>query len=155
VPDFLSAFRRLTPWRHDSRFSEEDISAYERAARLVQRASPADVARALREFQAQSDPATRIDDETRLFLLLRFLFDLPEHAPAAQRRSYWGWVNWPAPDAAGNVNLSWPLSFDGERPVLLAGFEGAEGSTDAVAEEYEDLRTRFPLRKLPPERGER
>jgi hypothetical protein len=64
-------------------------------------------------------------------------------------------VNWPEPDPAGNVNLAWPLSFEGERPVLLACFEGAEGATDAAVDEYEDLRARFPFRKLPPaERGE-
>jgi hypothetical protein len=149
VASLLTAFLRLAPWHYEPGLSADDLSAYEAVARLVQSSGPAEVRRALADFQDQ-DPSAGIDNETRLFLLLRFVFDLPEHAPAAQRRIFWGWVNWPDPDAAGRVNLAWPLSFEGGRPVLLARFEGAEGSIHAAVEEYHDLLARFPFRNLAP-----
>lgn len=147
VPDLLASLRRLPPWRRNAGFSARDISAYEEAARLVQGAAPKEVQEALATFQIQADLSAWIDNETRLFLLMRFVFDLPESAPAAERHIFWGWVNWPEPGQGGQVNLSWPFSFASGRPVLLAGFEGAEGACDAAVEEYRDLLARFPFRR--------
>jgi hypothetical protein len=145
VATLLAAFLRLAPWHYEPGLSADDLAAYEAAARLVQSSQPAEVRRALADFQDQADPSG-IDNQTRLFLLMRFVFDLPEHAPAADRHIFWGWVNWPEPDATGHVNLAWPLSFAGGRPVLLDRFKGAEGSLDGAVEEYQDLLARFPFR---------
>lgn len=142
VQSLLAAFRALAPWRYDRDLSAEEWGRYADAARLVQAAEPAEVERALSRFLDEGDD----DNETRLFLLTRVVFDLPERAPSAERRTYKGWINWPEPDGEGNVNLSWPVGWRDSRPSLLARYEGSEGPRYAAVEEYRHLLSRFPFR---------
>jgi hypothetical protein len=148
VQDLLAAFRALPPWHSDRGFSDEDWQRYLDAAHLVQHSEPADVEHALARFLDEADGFTGVENETRLFLLLRVVFDLPERVPAGERRVFKGWVNWPEPDAEGNVNLSWPVSWQGGRPVLLARFEGADGPRYGAGEEYRHLFASAPVREL-------
>jgi hypothetical protein len=140
----LSAFASLAPWPPRGDLSDEEWDRYIAAAREVQASGPGEVERALADFLDAGDD----DAETKLFLLSRIVFDLPERAPAEERRTWKGWINWPDPAPDGTVNLSWPVRWDGSRPALEAGFEGAEGPRYAAVEEYRDLRERFALREL-------
>jgi hypothetical protein len=148
VQDLLAAFRALPPWPSDRDLSDEDWLRYVNAARLVQHSEPADAKRALARFLDEAEGFAGVENETRLFLLLRVVFDLPDRAPADQRRTFKGWVNWPEPDTEGNVNLSWPVSWSAGQPILLARFEGADGPRYAAVEEYRHLLARFPFREL-------
>jgi hypothetical protein len=153
VPKLLTAFRLLTPWTYDWHPSGEDWGQYLEAARLVQPAERGDVERALARFLDEAAGLAGVENETRLFLLMRVVFDLPDRAPVNQRRVFKGWVNWPAPDAEGHVNLSWPVGWREGRPVLLAPYEGAEGPRYAAVEEYRHLLDHFPLRRLSQVKG--
>ncbi|HKQ05868.1 MAG TPA: hypothetical protein VJ464_12100 [Blastocatellia bacterium] len=148
VQKLLSALRGLAPWGSTSDFSEADWQRYMDAARLVQQSAPADVEQALAHLLDETNGFTGVNNERRLFLLTRVVFDLPDRMPADQRRVFKGWVNWPAPDAEGNVNLSWPLDWQDERPVLLAPYEGSEGPRYGAIEEYRYLLNHFPFRTL-------
>jgi|SRR5580658_431271 hypothetical protein len=148
VGTLLSAFRRLAPWSNAQDFLETDWLPYMDAAKLVQNSEHDEVEIALGRFLDEADGFTGVDNETRLFLLVRVVFVLPDGAPVDQRRVFKGWANWPAADAGGNVNLSWPVDWQAGRPVLLARFEGADGPRYAAVEEYRYFLTRFPFRKL-------
>jgi hypothetical protein len=148
VETLLGRFRRLAPWRSAAEFTGEAARAYIDTARLVQSTAPEDVESALAQFLNETDGSTGSENETRLFLLLRFVFGLPASAPADQRRTFKGWVNWPLPDAQGHVNLSWPVDWQSGSPVLLASFEGADGPRYGAIEEYRHLLTHFPFRGL-------
>lgn len=148
VQSLLIMFRVLAPWHNAQDFSEEAWRRYMNAARLVQNSEPGEVELALARFLDEADGFTGVENETRLFLLMRIVFDLPDRAPADQRHIFKGWVNWPALDAEGNVNLSWPVDWQDGRPVLLTPFEGADGPCYGAVEEYRYLLTRFPFRKL-------
>jgi hypothetical protein len=142
--DLLAAFASLAPWPAQGDLSPDHWSRYVAAARAVQESDPNEVERALLEFLDRDDA----DNETRLFLLSRVVFELPDRAAAAERRTWKGWINWPEPDADGMVDLSWPVGWDAGRPRLEAPFAGAEGHRYAAVEEYRDLRSRFPFRTL-------
>lgn len=148
VRSLLAAFRLLAPWSYDRSYSMEDWERYIDAAQLVQESDPADVERAVAQLMEQSEGFNNVENETRLFLLLRIVFELPEHAQASKRRVFKGWVNWPEPDSRGYVNLSWPVGWRDNRPYLLARYEGAEGPRYAAIEEYRYLLANFPFRKL-------
>ena len=147
VESLLAAFRTLAPWGSASDFSTEEWRRYADAARLVQNAAPGEVKSALVRFLDEADGFLAAENETRLFLLMRVVFDLPSRAPVDQRRAFKGWANWPAPDAEGKVKLSWPLDLRDGRPTLLAHFEGADGPRYAAVEEYYYLLARFPFRQ--------
>jgi hypothetical protein len=112
----------------------------------VQDADPADVDRALEAFLARASGFEGAEDETRLFLLMRVVFDLPEQAPEEERRSYKGWVNWPPPGADGTVSLAWPLTFAAGDPALVDPYEGSEGPRYAAVSEYRHLLERYGFR---------
>jgi hypothetical protein len=141
----LSAFEALAPWPADRDLTGDEWSRYLAAAREVQDGEPGEVERALAEFLDRGGP----DNETRLFLLSRVVFELPDRAPAAERRTWKGWTNWPEPGPDGTVDVSWPVRWEDGRPRLEAPFAGAEGHRYAAVEEYRGLRGRYPFRSLP------
>jgi hypothetical protein len=149
VSHLLAAFRSLHPW------SAADPGPagwlrYHEAARLAQSAYPAELDQALIEFLDEADGTAGSANESRLFLLSRFVFDLPARAPAEQRRVFKGWTNWPAPDSQGMVNLGWPIDFGPGGPSLLAAYTGSEGPRYGALEEFRYLREHFALRDLAP-----
>jgi hypothetical protein len=154
VSDLLAAFRSLPSW------SAADPGPagwlrYQEAARLAQSADPAELDQALLEFLNEADGNAGSANESRLFLLSRFIFDLPARAPAEQRRVFKGWINWPPPDSEGVVNLDWPVGFGPAGPSLLAAYAGSEGPRYGAVEEYRYLREHFGLRDLARSQPER
>lgn len=148
IQTLLASLRSLAPWGTDPDFVAEDWRNYIKAARLVQNSEPADVKRGLAVFLDEPDDLTGVENETRLFLLMRVVFDLPDCSPVDQRRVFKGWVNWPPPDAEGNVSLSWPVDWQNGRPALLAPFAGADGPRYGAIDEYCFLHAHRPFRNL-------
>ena len=89
-----------------------------------------------------------IENETRLFLLLRVIFDLPHCSHVSKRRTFKGWYNWPEPDQNYSVNLSWPIKWKQGKPALAAHFVGANGHRYAAVDEFNFLLQNYPLRRL-------
>ena len=147
VAQLLTAFRRLPPWGTVS--APARWRDYEDAARLVQQADPAVLDQALLEFLNEAEADAGDANESRLFLLSRFAFDLPRRAPAEQRRVFKGWTNWPEPDHEGMVDLSWPVRFGAGGPSLLAPYRGSDGPRYGAVEEYRYLRDHFSWRDQP------
>jgi len=142
-------FRELAPWTHAGDLSAGQWERYLDVAREVQRADPSEVERAIAEFLRERSGFGAAEDETRIFLLLRVVFDLPESVPAEQRHAFAGWVNWPPPGPDGKITLSWPITWRTGRPVIVAPYEGSEGESYAGVEEYRYLLAHFPFRDLP------
>lgn len=140
--------RSLAPWPPEGDLAPDEWERYIETAAAVQRAEPAEAEGALEEFLRESSGLEAARDETRAFLLQRVVFDLPETAPEGERRPFKGWVNWPAPDADGNVSIAWPITWQDGRPALLAGYEGSEGRPYNAVAEYRHFREHYPLRPL-------
>jgi len=102
----------------------------------------------LLEFLNEEDGEAGVANESRLFLLSRFVFDLPARATAERRRVFKGWTNWPKPDAEGMVDLGWPVRFGPGGPSLLTGYEGSDGPRYGAVEEYRYLQGHFGWRDL-------
>lgn len=141
---------RLRPWSCGSDFTNADWENYVQVARIVQRTDPQVVEEALASFvkAAGREPFTGYDSESKPFLLMRVVFDLPETAPAMARVPYKGWINWPPADTQENVSLAWPISWRSGMPALVAPYEGSEGHPYAAAAEYRHLRATYPFRAL-------
>ena len=139
----------LPPWRYEP-FDDDDWATYVSVARAVQQSSPETVEAALEHFlrEARSETFQGYESESKPFLLMRVVFDLPEVAPESERQSFKGWDNWPPPDADGRVSLAWPLSWQSGRPELVARYEGSQGLPYAAVEEYRHMRAHYPYREL-------
>lgn len=138
----------LPPWA-DRDFSEAEWRRYSAAAEVFMRATPATVETALSAFMQRTPPEgyPGYEHESKPFLLMRVLFELPESAPAAERRSFKGWTNWPEPDSQGRVSLSWPVSWPLGRPQLVATYAGSLGVPYDAVEEYRWFGERYPFRQ--------
>jgi hypothetical protein len=143
----LAAFRSLPPWGVADPGPGGWMN-YQRAARLAQRVDPAELDTALLEFLNEAEGEAVQANESRLFLLSRFIFDLPARVPAGRRRVFKGWINWPEPDPRGMVDMGWPIRFGPVGPSLLAAFKGSEGPRYGAVEDYRYLREQFGLRHL-------
>jgi hypothetical protein len=149
LSSLATAFRTLAPWSAAADdLSSAEWDRYVAVAGEVERADPAEVDNALDELLGDGSGFEAEDDETRLFLLLRVVFDLPETARESERRSFKGWVNWPPPDANGNVSLSWPITWEAGRPALVSPYEGSEGRPYAAVAEYRHFLASYPFRAL-------
>ena len=142
-------FRALAPWPAEGDLPPDEWERYVATAAEVQRAEPREVEEAFDEFLRERSGLEAARDETRLFLLQRVVFDLPETAPEGERRPFKGWVNWPPPDADGNVSIGWPIAWRDGRPELLAPYVGSEGRPYKAVAEYRHFLERYPLRALP------
>jgi hypothetical protein len=149
--DLTTGFASLAPWTQPAKFSDADWENYIRVARQVQNADPKTVESALEAFMqsAFNEQFKGYESESKPFLLMRVVFQLPEAAPEKERRSFKGWENWPPADANGNVNLSWPVSWRTGRPELLDSYQGSMGEPYAAADEYRYLLSRYPYRQPP------
>lgn len=142
-------FNALPPWAQKD-FSDSEWACYIEVARIIQKADPNIVESALNKFivDAVREEYAGYESESKVFILMRVVFDLPEEAYLENRRSFKGWANWPEPDEKGNVSLSWPVSWRTGKPKLIAPYEGSMGKPYAAGMEYRYMRDRFPFRQL-------
>lgn len=140
----------LPTWSQRGSFTREDWGNYMKIAKIVQEAEPQVVESALDQFvkEAVLEPFTGYESESKPFLLMRVVFNLPEVAPQELRMIFKGWTNWPKADAQGNVSLAWPISWRSGKPELVASYEGSEGKPYSAVAEYRYLRQHFPCRAL-------
>jgi hypothetical protein len=148
----LDQLEDLPPWTTEAALSMEDWDHMKRVAEVLQK-TPADaVVSALTAFARWCLDNPSDDDgyenESRVFLVMRITFEIPENAPASQRFAYKGWVNWQEPDESGNVNLAWPVAWNHGRPTLLAPYAGSQGLPYDPVVEYEFLSRTYPYRAL-------
>jgi hypothetical protein len=148
--ELIERLHSLPAWKAQEDFTDQDWEQYIELARLVQSAGPDMVAAALDEFiqQTVQEEYQGYEGESKPFILMRVLFELPEAASVDDRRSFKGWSNWPDADANNQVNLSWPVSWEGGRPKLLDYYKGSMGLPYAAAAEYHYLSRNYPYRKL-------
>jgi len=146
--ELVNDLRVLKPWGNAHDFTSEDWQSYIEVAKRIKHTEEELTGNAIEAFieQSSQDAGNTDFEESKPFLLLRVLFELPESAPASEGFSYKGWTNWPSPDQAGNVSLAWPISWVSGKPILVSDYEGAEGKPYAGKSEFEFLRASYPYR---------
>ena len=127
---------KLPSWGNGD-FTEQEWMAYLQCANYIQRFEKQDVIQLLEiiEHKYTSQPdSDKI--QSKLFILLRILFDIPLSGNVTSRKSFKGWENWPAENESGEVNLSWPVTWKNNQPHLESNYEGSLGKSYASVKEY-------------------
>jgi hypothetical protein len=140
----------LRPWSGDGIMSPSDWRSYITVARQLQNESLDGAKAVITEYEALAEERgdSMINVESRLFLLLRVVFDLPEQAPESNRRLFIGWTNWPEVDRSGNVNMAWPVKWTNGVPSLMAKCHGRLGPPYDAIGEFSHFHRYYRLRKL-------
>jgi hypothetical protein len=99
----------------------------------------------------QHPSVAQLHNDGKLLLLLRVVFDLPEHShsPRDQLKFFGGWVtHGNENNTDGTMNLCWPLTWPNNRPTLVSGYEGLQGARYDAASEYRYFRAKYQYRDL-------
>ncbi len=147
----LKKIQMLAPWSENDAFSESDWKNYIEVARQVQISDIEVIESVINNFQKEASKVKYngvYEEDSKLFLLQRIVFELPENISANQRVSFKGWVNWPSPDSDGNVNLSWPVSWKSKQPVLIDSYAGSLGEAYQAWSEFNYFKERYKYRSL-------
>lgn len=143
--------RRIEPWPSSTNYSVAGWTHLVKTAGLFQKADPKLAGEALAEYLRSyvGRPDELSSEQSKLFLLLRVVFELPESVPGGQRLSFCDWTRQNSGlNADGTANLAWPLSWNEGRPRLVAARPGTAAGDYAVRDEYVYLRYHFRYRNL-------
>jgi hypothetical protein len=143
-----SELTQLPVWPLDGVTTTEFWEKYRSVAIRIQKLSCGDVAKIISIYRATSSDEFLDEADSRLFLLFRVIFDLPQDVPCSERMSFKGWINWPRPDARGCVSISWPINWEKGRPSLIDGYMGSFGLQYDAESEYRYLHEHYLFRKL-------
>lgn len=149
-------FRHLPAWRQSRGLAASEWQDLERAAVVVQQSPYRDVTAALDRFVCEiqnSNLRSDYEEESKVFLLLRFVFNLPEKAREADRVSFKGWNNWPVVQDGEAVNLSWPIIWQDGKPSLAARYEGSQGKPYAASAEFRHFLEHYAFRGVGDQKG--
>jgi hypothetical protein len=146
----IKSFNQLTPWTSNLDWTSSAWKKYINTAIKVQEANQTDVEEAIKNFmeEAKKQPFIGYEIESKLFILLRIVFEIPQVASEKDRFSFKGWINWPKANEFGEINLGWPVKWINGQPNLESGYVGSEGKPYAALEEYQFLKMKYPFRKL-------
>ncbi len=144
-------FSQIEPWTASTNYSTAGWKQLLRAAQALQKATPSLAGTALENYLKRyaSRPEQLPAEQAKLFLLLRFAFQLPDAGAAAQRDAFGG-PNPRGSDANGDgtYNMDWPIAWTQGRPRLIAGFDGTTSGPYRVKEDFDFLRFKFRPRDL-------
>lgn len=98
-------------------------------------------------FYKDSDVPSPIPASSKLFLLLRVLFSVPETYERQSVRYFGSWITIPpAPERSDAVNLLWPLGYQNGDLKLKASLGDVHSDYYNGIDEYNYFHSRFPLR---------
>lgn len=149
------ALLKVDPWPggDSTNYSEANWKQLCFIAGVIQKADPRTVSSALREYQAAKTGSSpeQEDYDSKPFLLMRIVFDLPERAsedPHWSSIGHWTTMRTELNDD-GTINRAWPIVWNNGNPRLVVGDVGTQSfyrySADAEFLFYKD---KFRFRDL-------
>lgn len=161
----------IAPWPDgETTYSDRSWRSLISAAKYIQGCDPASVESTLIEYEHKTyvDKASpppnsgvdyyknaglpqyvkRLEDDSRLLLLMRMVFNLPDHNPS-NGIQYFGWKSF-AERKDGTTDLNWPIRWENDLPVLASGMTGMQGVVDVynVVGEYKYFSKKYHFRSL-------
>jgi len=146
--ELLTLLQSVAPWRDANAYPTAEVRQLLHVAKVFQSSDPTNVETALTLFATRSRSNRREYDESKPFLMLRVVFELPDSAPASLRFV----SGWEGKDGDvnrdGTVNLGWPLRWHWNHPRVTDSYMGFHGFVYDPAAEYKFLLKNFRPRKL-------
>ncbi len=141
----------LPGWSSESKYNSNDWKRMTEVAFIFQSAETQKVAEAFQLFTVRNTNDFHGDylESSKPFILLRVMFDLPEHAKV--RPGGPGWLTLRRDlNRDGSVNVGWPIIWSGQggKPSLASEYLGYEGSPYDPKADYIFLSGHFKKRDL-------
>lgn len=149
VKALVEDIKKIEPWRQSKDYSEADWAYLKQVALRVQKSKESVVETALDAFMKEvaNEPYNGdFESDSKPYLLMRVVFNLPEDVPATEVFSFKGWDNSMQMILGSRVNLAWPLTWKSGGPKLLARYEGSSGRPYGARAEYVFMKKKFNFR---------
>jgi hypothetical protein len=158
VTQAVGAICALPGWRFASRSEEECFREKICSARIaivaarLQKMTDDQVAEILEiasDLRRMEKHENEIDVGARTYVLLRYIFDLPESSTTEEPTNFFGIDSMSLRKATQSHNWAWPLSWKTGSPRIVVTPEPLEcRGRHRAAAEFRHLRARFPFRDL-------
>jgi hypothetical protein len=143
----VKLFNSLEPWSYSTNYSPLGWQRARYVSETISQLDPVVVEEALEIFIRRSSNREDFGNWTKALIFFRVHFELPEHTLREDRFLSYAWLgSQGAENPDGTANLSWPVTWKGGYPRLIARLEGYEGSPYNPVEEFRFLRSRYPTR---------
>jgi len=122
----------IAPWTDTStNYSETNWEHLVMIAKLIQKSDSENICKTLEKYQQEqvANSMNETRNDSKLYLLMRVVFDLPEHAPNDTNWSYFGcWLTARTEyNSDGTINRAWPITWKKGDPCLISGCLGIQG----------------------------
>ena len=150
--ELINLFHALDPWKNIDSYTDETWANYIKVAKIIQ-SIPIDtttiaIQKFMKEANLLDESYEGYEHGSKVFILLRVVFNLPETIPAENSFAFIGWNNWPDPDAQNNINPGWPVTWKSGNPKLQGSYEGSLGQSYQAVLEFQFLLDNYPFRNL-------
>jgi len=88
-----------------------------------------------------------LEAQGRLFILNRFIFNVPQVIDGGTVRAYGGWDGIPINPDRTTVDLAWPLATGNGHVALVGMYQGYCGDLYLAPDEFDDFNSRFGRRR--------
>ena len=159
IGDIVELIDKLEPWTADGRYSPAGWRRIIATAKVLQACDTNTVALGLSRFfneKRSHNYQGSYEEDSKPFLLLRIIFDLPERAPTNRLFAFNSWDRtqrlpqglYSGFNEDGTVNLAWPIVWKSGDACLADAYIGSSGPLYNAAAEYMYMYSQFALRKL-------
>jgi hypothetical protein len=148
------ALLKVDPWPDRStNYSKASWKQLVSIAGLIQRSDPRTVSEALRKYRSDQvdNSIQEIRNDSKLYLLMRVAFELPERAPNDPTWTSFGrWLTMKTEyNNDGTINRAWPITWNHGDPSLISGCLGLRGiGRYDAAKEFLYFRSKCAFRNL-------
>lgn len=150
VDEIVQIVDSVRPWSSEATYGPADWDRIIKIARIFQNLHEETITNALDRFSFQIKKNFQGDylEDSKPFLLLRVMFELPENAPRSERTGG-GWVTFNSDiNSDGSVNQNWPISWKNGKPSMVSRYLGYQGIPYNPKLDYLKLNGRFKKRML-------
>lgn len=130
---FFEQLEGLKAWTDPEGYDENDQYMLLESAMQIAQMTDAELVAGVTDYAAYY--LAYVDELSKLYVMLRYVMDVPENLAEADALSFGGWIISAEEISGGTVNMLWPLAWDGNMLKLSHPFEGYVGAGyDAVGE---------------------
>jgi hypothetical protein len=147
IPMTVRMIQMIPSWTID--YSASDQEAFRAQIKVLKQYSETEIAEAVHWIETNYDSRCveeYTDHMTRIFLMMRALYDVPEQVPRNLARNYGCWVREGARDSKDQFDLQWPLRNVNGELTVVGKFAGSNCLHYNASGELRYISSYFPRR---------
>ncbi len=147
VEKFAEKIQKLEPWAFADRDEFKAIAAdYNRIGKDFQSIPVEDAREIVKQIAAETPDDFDLETASKLYVLLRFYFAVPEYVERSEYRAFGG--GWGVPDDGNDrLGVLWPLSVEDEQLKLTSQFRLFKGADYRPLDEFDHFNKKYGPRK--------